>query len=383
MPDLGIGTEYAAFIPALKNLGFHVSHFESWDRSIYSNYAELNKSLIKTIERKSPDLMLVVQMHYEIWIETLSLIRERTNVRTVCWTTDDSWKYREVSRFIGRYYHTMTTTYDYMIQNYHADGIRNVLLTQWAAKSQNLMEPKPAKQCRYGVTFIGAAHGDRKKRIDAIRKSGIQIKCYGSGWPGGPIAADEIASIMRDSVISLNFANSKGRNQIKARNFEVPGAGGFLLSETAPGLDNYYRIGKEIDEFSDTEELIAKIKYYLSEHEHRDRIAQAGFERTKREHTYELRLEEVVAFTLKNSKHQLPGCKKQGNKNFDEAVRVHQRGLILKLFRKLLISTCTLVWGRKRGLRAARRLVFEMSWRLLGLKTFTASGLPGRMFPEL
>ena len=383
MPDLGIGTEYAAFIPALKNLGFQVSHFESWDRSIYSSYTELNKSLIKTIERISPDLMLVVQMHYEIWIETLTLIRERTNVKTVCWTTDDSWKYREVSRFIGRYYHTMTTTYDYMIQNYQADGIRNVLLTQWAAKSQNLMEPKPAKQCRYGVTFIGAAHGDRKKRIDAIRKSGIQTKCYGSGWPGGPIAADEIASIMRDSVISLNFANSKGRNQIKARNFEVPGAGGFLLSETAPGLDNYYKIGEEMDVFNDTEELIAKIKYYLSEHEHRDRIAQAGFEKTKREHTYELRLKEVVAFTLKNSKHQLPGCEKPGNKNFDEALRVHQQDLILKLFRKLLIAACTLIWGRKRGHRAARRLVFEMSWRLLGLKTYTASGLPGRMFPEL
>ncbi len=383
MPDLGIGTEYAAFIPALKNLGFQVSHFESWDRSIYSGYAELNKSLIKTIERISPDLMLVVQMHYEIWIETLTLIRERTNVRTVCWTTDDSWKYREVSRFIGRYYHTMTTTYDYIIQNYHADGIRNVLLTQWAAKSQDLMEPIPAKQCRYGVTFIGAAHGGRKRRIDAIRKSGIKIKCWGSGWPGGPIAADEIASIMRDSVISLNFANSKGRNQIKARNFEVPGAGGFLLSEKAPGLDNYYQNGEEIGVFSDTEELISKIKYYLSEHEHRDRIAQAGFERTKREHTYELRLKEVVAFTLKSGKYQFSGCKKQGIKNFDEAVRVHQQGLILKLFRKLLIVTCTFVWGRKRGPRAARRLVFEMSRRLLGLKTFTASGLPGRMFPEL
>ena len=383
MPDLGIGTEYAAFIPALKNLGFQVSHFESWDRSIYSGYAELNKSLIKTIERISPDLMLVVQMHYEIWIETLTLIRECSNVRTVCWTTDDSWKYREVSRFIGRYYHTMTTTYDYIIQNYHADGIRNVLLTQWAAKSQDLMEPIPAKQCRYGVTFIGAAHGGRKRRIDAIRKSGIKIKCWGSGWPGGPIAADEIASIMRDSVISLNFANSKGRNQIKARNFEVPGAGGFLLSEKAPGLDNYYKIGEEIGVFSDTEELISKIKYYLSEHEHRDRIAQAGFERTKREHTYELRLKEVVAFTLKSGKYQFSGCKKQGIKNFDEAVRVHQQGLILKLFRKLLIVTCTFVWGRKRGPRAARRLVFEMSRRLLGLKTFTASGLPGRMFPEL
>ena len=245
------------------------------------------------------------------------------------------------------------------------------------------MEPLPAKQCRYGVTFIGAAHGDREKRIDAIRKSGIQIECYGSGWPRGPIAADEIAPIMRDSVISLNFANAKGRNQIKARNFEVPGAGGFLLSEAAPGLENYYKTGEEIDAFSDTDELILKIQYYLAEHEHRDRIARAGFERTRREHTYELRLEEVVAFTLNNSRHQLHGCEKQGIKNLEAAVCAHQQGLSLKFFRKLLIAACSLVWGRKRGTRAARRLIFEMSWRLSGSKTYTARGLPGRMFPEL
>lgn len=383
IPALGIGTEYAAFIPALKSLGFAVSHFESWNRSIYSDYAELNKSLIETIERISPDLMLVVQMHYEIWIETLTQIRKHTNVRTICWTTDDSWKYRQVSRFIGRYYHAVTTTYEYMIQQYHADGMQNVLLTQWAAKAQDLTEPKPAKKCRHEVSFIGAAHGNRKKRIDAIRKSGISIKCCGWGWPDGPIAENEIACMMRDSVISLNFSNSRGRNQIKARNFEVPGSGGFLLSETAPGLDNYYKIGEEIDVFTDIDELISKIKYYLSEHEHRDRIARAGFERTKNEHTYELRLKAVVSYALKNNRNRMSGGKNRTVKAFKDAIPEYRQGLIIKFIRKLLLAGCSLFWGRKRGARAARRLVFELSWRLAGVKTYTASGLPGRIFPDL
>ena len=381
--DLGIGTEYAAFIPALKNLGFHVFHFESWNRSVYPDFAELNRSLVTTVERTCPDLMLVVQMHYEIWIETLTWIRKYTNVKMICWTTDDSWKYREVSRFIGRYYHTITTTYDYRLRNYHADGIRNVLPTQWAAKSQSLMEPWPAGECRYGVTFVGAAHGNRKKRVDAIRKAGIPIQCFGAGWPAGPIPEAKIASIMRGSLVSLNFANAKGRNQIKARNFEVPGAGGFILSEKASGLGRYYKIGEEMEVFDDTKELIWKIKYYLSAHEHRDRIARAGFERTKRDHTYERRLEKVVAVTLKSGNPPTPGFNKERVVNFEETICKYRQGLILKLFRKLLTAFCTLVWGQKQGPRAARRLVFEVSWRLFGTKTFTASGLPGRMFPEL
>ena len=38
-PALGIGIEYAAFTSALRRLGHEVVHFESWDRSLYCDYA--------------------------------------------------------------------------------------------------------------------------------------------------------------------------------------------------------------------------------------------------------------------------------------------------------------------------------------------------------
>ena len=42
--------------------------------------------------------MLTVQMNYEIWLETLEIIKARGDVATVRWTTHDSWKFWEVSR---------------------------------------------------------------------------------------------------------------------------------------------------------------------------------------------------------------------------------------------------------------------------------------------
>lgn len=101
---------------------------------------------------------------------------------------------------------------------------------------------------------------------------------------------------MRESVISLNFANSRGADQIKARCFEVPGAGGFLLTEAVRGLERFYRPGEEIAMFKGEDELLSQIQHYLAHPEERDRIAIAGQRRTARDHTYERRLSTVLDF---------------------------------------------------------------------------------------
>lgn len=378
----GISTEYASFIPALKRLGHEVVHFELWDHRCYSSYAELNRAFLETVEHELPNAMLAVQLNYEIWLETLQLVQAFGNVATICWTTDDSWKYRQVSRFIGSAYHAVTTTYPQVLPKYYRDGIPNVLLTQWAANSETLREPLAAAECEYSVSFVGAAHGNRKRRIEELRKRGIEVSCFGHGWPAGPVRAEDMPRIMQSSIISLNFANSKGGNQIKARTFEVPGAGGFLLTEYAPGLEKFYAIGKEIEVFRGTDELVEKINYYLVHLEERDSMAHAGFERTSREHTYEIRMKEVLDFALSSKDKWLTNHGNQLELSFDQAVQTHRVNLLFKLLRKMLVFPCVLIWGNVRGHRAARRLIFEFSWRFFGQKTFTATGWPSRMFPE-
>lgn len=376
----GVGTEYSSFIPALKKLGHEVVHFESWDRALYSDFSELNRALLETVEREHPDVLLAVPTNYEIWLETLDVIRNRGDVATICWTTDDSWKYKEFSRFIGRSYHAITTTYPSVVCRYIKDGIPNVLLTQWAANSDFLQEPIPATICRYPVSFIGAAHGDRKRRVEELKSHGLEVQCFGHGWPAGPVRSDQMPGIIRESVISLNFANSKGENQIKARTFEVPGSGGFMLTEGAPGLEKYYHIGGEIVVFNDTKELVEKARYYLENPEERDKIAFAGYQRTKRDHTYDMRMREVLDFAL--------GCRKKWALGDFNRIKTtsgvpferHNTNMLLKLLRGLLLIPCVIIWGPQRGHRAARRVLHEVSWRLFGYSTYSASGLPGRLF---
>jgi len=382
-PSRGIGTEFASFVPALITLGHEVIHFESWDRLAYPNYGALNRALLETVKVETPDIMLAVQMNYEIFIETLLFIKKETKTATICWATDDSWKYREVSRFIGPAYHGMITTYSEVIPKYHSDGITEVLLSQWAANSQTHSEPLPASSCQYPVSFVGAAHGNRKRRIAQLRDKGIHVSCFGHGWPAGSVVAEQIPQIMQNSIISLNFANSKGSNQVKARTFEVPGSGGFLLTEDAPGLEKFYVKGQEIDVFVDTQILIKKIKYYLENPEKRDQIAKAGFQRTRRDHTYENRMEQAIDFAIRAKDNCLSCNINSITPSIFQLEKSHRLNLFLKLTRKILLVPCVVIWGNRRGLRVARRLVFEISWRFFGKKTFSASGWPGRMFPEL
>ncbi|MBL0919594.1 MAG: glycosyltransferase [Hydrogenophaga sp.] len=377
--ERGESPEYSAFLPALRNLGHEVRLVETWNRRAYADLASLNRALLDAVEDFRPDVLLSVQMNYEIWLETLELIRARGDVITLSWATDDSWKYREVSRFIAGSYDAMATTYDHVVAQYRADGIDHVFATQWAAISDRLQEPLAAARCRYPVSFIGTSHGSRSQWVEALRARGIEVTCFGYGWPNGPVAAEEMPRIIRESFISLNFANSQGENQIKARLFEVPGAGGFLLTEPARSLENYYRAGQEIAVFADLDDLVAKINHYLAHPQARDLIAQAGFQRTRQEHTYEHRFIQLLRFAQSTSRAR---PRAMPVPTFEQAAARHRLTPALRLLRNVLMRLGALAFGKEKGPRAARRLVYELSWRLAGRHTFTAAGWPGRMFPH-
>jgi len=373
----GEGTEYSAFIPALERLGHHVRHFETHARRQGSDFAELNRKFVSELFTFEPDITIVVPFLYELWTETLDIARRFSKLGSICWTTDDSWKYRQSSRFLAPYFGLVTTTYPHIVPQYKDDGHRNVILTQWAARKELLSEPLPGDSCTWSVTFVGQAFGDRRRRVAALAKAGIEVQCFGFGWPAGPVTEGQMHEIFRRSVISLGFTNSRGANQIKARTFEVPGAGGFLLTQEAPGLDHFYARGEEIAVFRGDHDLKGLIAHYMAHPAERDRMAMAGFRRTLREHTYDARWLEIMA-VLKPSQDLIDGF--EASRVLKQACQRHARKKTLDFFGKILVSLFLPIFGRVRARRAARRLVFECSWRLFGGKTYAAAGWPGRLF---
>ena len=128
--------------------------------------------------------------------------------------------------------------------------------------------------------------------------NGINLEVFGTGWSGNSrLSFSEMVRTFNRSKVNLNLNNAcdAKSKQIQGRNFEVPACGGFLLTGKAENLNEYYEYGKEIETFDNQAEMVDKIKYYLEHDEERETIAQAGYERTLREHTYASRFEHIFS----------------------------------------------------------------------------------------
>jgi spore maturation protein CgeB len=383
----GEGYEYANFLPSLRALGHETDIFDSFDRGAYSDFADLNRRLVSAVADMRPDLLFCVLMHYEVWTETLDLLRSQTPVAVLHWGTDDSWKFRQFSRFLAPHVDVHVTTDKAAFAMAQQSGLNNVALSQWAASDAGLAAPITSTECAYEVSFVGAAYGERRSLVEAIRKKGIAVSCFGHGWENGPVSAADVQSIYRRSRISINIAEASWQlggvrsRQIKARSFEVPGAGGFLLTQVVPGLGDYFDLDREIATFEGPDELEARIRQFLENPEQRDQRARNGHARVARDHTYARRFKPLIADAVRVGAQRLrPEGWNIGPAALEMQTARHRTGPGAAALRSAMITAGQLLYGNERGARAARRLAFEVSWRLSGKHTYSSRGWPGRLF---
>ena len=94
--------------------------------------------------------------------------------------------------------------------------------------------------------------------------------------------------------------NKNIADDINYRTFETTGCGTFLLTNYTPGLEKLFDIGKEIVVYNDLNDLDNKVKYYLENEEEREKIAKAGYERSKKDHTYFERSKKLIQIINEN-----------------------------------------------------------------------------------
>jgi len=117
---------------------------------------------------------------------------------------------------------------------------------------------------------------------------------------GGILSDEEMIRMYSRSRINIGFSSCGNTHetgeriaQVRLRDFEVPMSGGFYMVEYMEELEEFFDIGKEIVCYTDKDDLVDKIKYYLKHDDERESIRKAGYERCLRDHTWHKRFKTV------------------------------------------------------------------------------------------
>lgn len=111
---------------------------------------------------------------------------------------------------------------------------------------------------------------------------------------GGANTLTEMPKIFHAGRINLNITMRPIETGLSLRIWDVLGCGGFLISNYQAEIPEYFEIGKDLEVYENTEDLIGKIDYYLHHDAERIEIALNGYEKVAKYHTYEARLAEMI-----------------------------------------------------------------------------------------
>lgn len=289
----GISYEENNFTHTLIHAGYEVIAFETLDTMRRFGKKMMNELLVENVYRWQPDIVFFSLYRDEVEPETLNTLRTTVGVKTLNWFSDDHWRFDEFTRIYAPHVSYSVTTDVQSLPKYNREGIHNVIHSQWACN--HYLYRKLPVETDNDVTFVGQPHGDRRQMIHKMKKAGIPVEAYGYGWRNGRLSTFQMIEMFNRTRINLNVGNSsKGeRDQIKGRDFEIPGCGGFMIRGNNEQLRDYYLLEDELVVYDDLNDLIDKLHYYLEHDDEREMIRKKCYRRVLSDHTYEKRFETI------------------------------------------------------------------------------------------
>lgn len=328
----GESLEKKVFSPAINENADEVVEFWLEDNGYPNDMEGLQERVLKFCDKENPDIVFFILMKDEIKVDTIKKLSEK--YITINWFCDDQWRFETFTKDVAPYLTYSITMDKYSIKKFKNLGC-NVIHSQWAAIDYETSIEFEKINYKYDISFIGGKNETREWIIYELKKAGYRIDCFGSGWENGRISYENMKEIFLTSKINLNLSNSipidirfykylffnifkydgnlkryfkkikfnirtmissrkNGKNieQMKARNFEICGFGGFQLSQYALELEDYYDIGKDIGIFTTIDELVLQIDYYLFNKEKRQEMCKNAHEKTK-EYVYKEKIRKI------------------------------------------------------------------------------------------
>jgi spore maturation protein CgeB len=160
------------------------------------------------------------------------------------------------------------------------------------------------------VVFAGALNRLRHRRGNATlarAARSLPLEFWGydlRGWPpwstirrryNGEAWGLEMYRLLASSRIVLNRHIAEAREYANnMRLYEATGVGSLLVTDEKSNLHELFEPDVEVVTYASADELVEKARHYLAHEDERRAVAAAGRARTLREHTYAVRMRELL-----------------------------------------------------------------------------------------
>lgn len=103
----------------------------------------------------------------------------------------------------------------------------------------------------------------------------------------------EMPIVFHNSKININFTIPNIIDGTPLRVLDIMACHGFCLTTYRKDLLRHFENGKELVIFEGKEDLLRKVDYFLEHEKEREQIAENGYQKIKKYHTYSIRLKEM------------------------------------------------------------------------------------------
>jgi hypothetical protein len=269
--------------------------------------------LLKQVVFYSPEVIIVFPSEF-ISSELIKVIKEKTKIKVIGYhgATPRKIDFSVYDAFFSPFLPTVLkakagrTKAEYIPLAFEP-AILEKLKEKYELKKEKSKQNQEDEKI-FDVVFIGSfhmVHSSRKKLIEEISKDRYFDDKLHIFSQSHYAISENLRKFYRGKAFGLEyyFIISKSKIVINhhgdilpwahnLRLFETTGIGSFLITDNLPNISELFLPKKEIETFSDIQECIRKIKFYLENEDKRKEIAKSGQMRTLKEHTYEKRTKE-------------------------------------------------------------------------------------------
>ena len=158
------------------------------------------------------------------------------------------------------------------------------------------------------LAVAGSMYPYRVRLVERLISKGIPVRLYGAQLPrwigettaravysGRTVFGDEKARVYRSAAGVLSSMHPAEISGANGRLFQATGCGGAVLSEFRPAVAELFDVGQEVLVYRDFDELVDQATRLLTEPGLTARIGDAAAQRAHRDHTFDLRVAEILA----------------------------------------------------------------------------------------